>query len=260
MGGADRGSTALGAERRRLILDQLRAEGKVLAAELSVEFGVSPDTIRRDLDELAREGRLQRVHGGALPPPVAVGGYEVRRRRDTAEKAEIAQAAAALAASGQVIILDGGTTALEVARHLAPDLRAMVVTTSPPVAVALAEHPSVEVTLVGGALDKEALVTVGGAAVEALRGVRADLCYLGVCGLHPEVGITTTNLEERHAKRAMIDVSARVVALANADKLGTAGPYVVAPLTELTHLVTERSAPPATLAPYRALGVEVVRA
>ena len=258
--GADRGATALGAERRRLILDRLRAEGKVLAAELSIEFGVSADTIRRDLDELAREGRLQRVHGGALPPPVVVGGYEVRRRRDTAAKAEIARAAAGLAASGQVIILDGGTTALEVARNLAPELRAMVVTTSPPVAVALAEHPSLEVTLVGGSLDKGALVTVGAAAVEALRGVRADLCYLGVCGLHPEVGITTTDLEERHAKRAMIDASARVVALANADKLGTAGPYVVAPLTELTHLVTERTAPPATLAPYRALGVEVVRA
>ena len=200
------------------------------------------------------------MHGGALPPPATAAGYADRRERDLAAKAEIARAAAGLARPGEVILLDGGTTTLEVARHLPPELRAQVVTTSPPVAVALADHPGVEVTLVGGTLSKEALVTVGAAAVETLRTVRADLCFLGVCGLHPEIGITTTDLEERHAKRAMIDASARVVALANAEKLGTAGPFVVAPMTELTHLVTEGSASPEALAPYRALGVELVRA
>ncbi len=224
MGTQSRGPVALGAERRRLILNLLRAEGKVLAAELSAEFGVSPDTVRRDLDELARAGLLQRVHGGALPPPVAPRDYASRRGREVAAKAGIARTAAGLARSGDVIVLDGGTTAVEVARHLPRDLTAAVITTSPPVALALADHPGVEVTLAGGTLDKSALVTVGAAAVEALRTVRADLCYLGVCGLHPEVGITTTDLEERHAKRAMIEASARVVALADAGKLDTGGP------------------------------------
>ena len=260
MGTRERDPLVMGAERRRLILDLLRAEGKVLAAELAAEFRCSPDTIRRDLDELARRGLLQRVHGGALPPTPADGGFADRRGRDVEAKREIARAAARLAEPGQVILLDGGTTAVEVARHLAPDLRATVVTTSPPIALALADHPTVEVTLVGGRVDKAALVTVGAATVETLRLVRADLCYLGVCAVHPEVGITTTDLEERHVKRAMLDASARVVALAGAEKLGAAGPYVVGPATEVTHLVTERAVPRATLAPYRALGIEVVRA
>jgi len=251
----------LSAERRARIVERVRSEGCVRAAELSAEFGVSSDTIRRDLDELARAGLLARVHGGALPPgPAAPGPYAARRRRDVAAKAEIARAAAALARDGQVIVLDGGTTTVEVARCLAPELRADVVTNSPPVAVALADRPGVVVTLVGGCLRPEALVTVGAETVAALQGVRADLCYLGVCALHPEIGITCTDLEERHVKRAMIDGSAQVVALANAEKLGTAGPYVIGELGDLTHLVTERSAPRAVVEPYRALGIEVVRA
>ena len=164
------------------------------------------------------------MHGGALPPAPAAGGYAARRTRDVAAKTAIARAAAGLARDGDVIFLDGGTTTLQVARHLAPDLRATVLTNSPPIAVALVNHPGLRVCVVGGELDKEMLVAVGAAAVEAIRSVRADLCYLGVCALHPEIGITTTGLEERHVKRAMIESSAQVVALASAGKLGGAGP------------------------------------
>jgi DeoR/GlpR family transcriptional regulator of sugar metabolism len=256
-----RTTDVLSAERRARIVERVRAAGGVRAAELTAEFGVSADTIRRDLDELARAGLLARVHGGALPPgPAATGPYAARRRRGAAAKTEIARAAAALARPGQVIVLDGGTTTLQVARCLAPDLRADVVTNSPPIAMALADRPGVAVTLVGGCLRPDALVTVGSETVAAFRDVRADLCYLGVCALHPEIGITCTDLEERHVKRAMIDGSAQVVALANAEKLGTAGPFVIGALRDLTHLVTDRSASRATLEPYRAVGVDIVRA
>jgi DeoR/GlpR family transcriptional regulator of sugar metabolism len=101
---------------------------------------------------------------------------------------------------------------------------------------------------------------VGAATVEALRLVRADLCFLGVCAVHPEAGITTTDLEERHVKRAMIDASARVVALAGAEKLGTASSFVVGPADELTHIVTERAVGEEALRPYRELGIEVLLA
>jgi DeoR/GlpR family transcriptional regulator of sugar metabolism len=250
----------LGEERRRAILELVRTHGRVRAADLARDLGVSPDTVRRDLDELAAAGLVRRVHGGALPAAPPGGGWAARRAQDPATKAGIARAAAGLARDGDVILLDGGTTTLQVAHHLAADLRATVLTNSPPIAVALAGHPSVQVCVIGGTLDKAALVTVGAAALDALRAVRADLCYLGVCGLHPEVGITTTELEERHVKRAMIDGSTRVVALADADKLGTAGPFVVGPLGDLTHLVTERRAPREVVAAARAQGVEVVRA
>jgi DeoR/GlpR family transcriptional regulator of sugar metabolism len=159
-----------------------------------------------------------------------------------------------------VILLDSGTTTLEVARHLPPDLEATVITNSPPIAVALAEHASVEVMVLGGMLAKGAHSLVGAATIEALRSVRADLLVLGVCSVHPEFGITVVELEESYVKRLMIANAAEVVAVSSADKLGSAGPFVIAPLEELTYLVTEESASVEQLDDYRAAGVEVVLA
>jgi DeoR/GlpR family transcriptional regulator of sugar metabolism len=247
-------------ERRGLILERLRRDGKVVAAELSTSLAVSPDTVRRDLRELADAGLLRRVHGGALPPAVGALPYSVRREQAPAAKAAIARATARLLRNGQVIILDAGTTTLEVARSLPADLVATVITNSPPIAVALTEHPRIDVTVLGGSLDKNVHAVVGAAAIETLRSVRADVLILGVCSLHPEVGITVMDLEESHVKRAMIANAAEVVAVSSADKLGSAAPYVVGPLDELTYLVTEQSVPEDTLARYRALGIEVVLA
>jgi DeoR/GlpR family transcriptional regulator of sugar metabolism len=116
------------------------------------------------------------------------------------------------------------------------------------------------VSVVGGELDRDMLVTVGAPAVAAIRELRADICFLGVCALHPELGVTTTDLEERHVKRAMIEASAQVVALAGPGKLGSAAQFVVASLDDLTHLIADRSAPPDVLAAARERGVEVVSA
>jgi DeoR/GlpR family transcriptional regulator of sugar metabolism len=109
-------------------------------------------------------------------------------------------------------------------------------------------------------LAKDAQALVGAATIEALRSVRADVLVLGVCSLHPEVGITVLELEESYVKRAMIANAAEVIAVSTAEKLGSAAPYVVAPLSELTHLVTDESVPEEQLAQYRELGIEVVLA
>lgn len=247
-------------ERRALILDRLRNQGRVLAADLTAELEVSSDTIRRDLRELHDAGLLRRVHGGALPRHGDAAPFATRARRAPEAKASIARRAAACVRDGQVVVLDGGTTTLELARALPDELRASVITTSPPIALALADHPGLEVTVVGGTLRRNALVTVGAAAVEALRVIRADVVFLGVCGLHPEIGVTTEDLEERHVKAAMIDGAAEVVALADHDKLGTAMPVVVAPLSAVTHLVTDADVDDEALAPYRAVGIEVLHA
>jgi DeoR/GlpR family transcriptional regulator of sugar metabolism len=247
-------------ERRQVILERLRSDGKIVAAELSSALDVSPDTVRRDLRELADAGLLRRVHGGALPPVVGARPYAVRREQAPEAKAAIARATARLLRPGQVILLDAGTTPLEVARHLPPDLDAMVITNSPPVAVALADHPSVEVNVLGGMLAKDPQALVGAATVEALQAVRADVLVLGLCSLHPEIGITVLELEESYVKRAMIANAAEVIAVTSADKLGSAAPYVIAPLDELTYLVTEQSVAENQLAQYRELGIEVVLA
>jgi DeoR/GlpR family transcriptional regulator of sugar metabolism len=247
-------------ERRSLILDRLRTQGRVLAADLTAELAVSADTIRRDLRELDDAGRLRRVHGGALPRHGDAAPFATRAGRAPEAKASIARRAAACVRDGQLVVLDGGTTTLELARALRDDLRARVVTTSPPIALALADHPGLEVTVVGGTLRRDALVTVGATAIEAFRVIRADVVFLGVCGLHPEIGVTTEDLEERHVKAAMIEGAAEVVALADHDKLGTAMSVVVAPLRAVTHLVTDAAVDDDSLAPYRALGIEVLHA
>ena len=250
----------LSAERRQAILDALRRDGKVVAARLVEELGVSEDTIRRDLRELAAGGLVQRVHGGALPPAPQPGSFARRRETSTDAKAALAAKAAGLLAGARVVLLDGSTTNLELARRLPADQPRTVLTNSPPIATALADHPTADVVLIGGRLDKAAQVTVGPAAVDFIRSVRADAVVLGVCALHPEHGLSTDDLEEAHVKRAMVAASADVIALATSDKLRAGSPYVVAPVAELTHLVAEAAAPDDLLDPYRALGVMVSRA
>jgi DeoR/GlpR family transcriptional regulator of sugar metabolism len=247
-------------ERRALILDRLRTRGRVLATDLTAELDVSSDTIRRDLRELDAAGLVRRVHGGALPRHGDASPFANRVRRAPQAKASIARHAAEIVRDGDVVVLDGGTTTLELARALRDDLHATVITTSPPIALALADHPGLEVTVIGGTLRRSSLVTVGASATEALGNVRADVVFLGVCGLHPEIGVTTNDIEERHVKAAMIDGAAEVVALADHDKLGTAMPIVVAPMRAVTQLVTDAEVDDRALAPYRALGIEVLKA
>jgi DeoR/GlpR family transcriptional regulator of sugar metabolism len=250
----------LSAERRQAILDVLGRDGKVVAARLVDELGVSDDTIRRDLRDLAARGLVQRVHGGALPPAPQPGSFDHRREAFGAEKAALAEAAIGLLAEARVVLLDGSTTNLELARRLPAGRACTILTNSPPIASALAAHPTAEVVMIGGRLDKRAQVTTGAAAIEFIRTVRADAVVLGVCALHPEAGLSTDDLEEAHVKRAMVEASADVIALATADKLRAGSAYVVAPVAELTHVVAAADATDELLDPYRALGVTVTRA
>src|SRR5215470_16321890 len=159
-------------QRKQHILAVLETEGQIVAKALSRKLGLSEDTIRRDLRELAAEGKLMRVHGGALPASPAVVDFAGRERLAPAAKVSIGRAAAALVKPGQVVILDGGTTTRELARHLAPDLVATVVTHSPTIAVELVTHPGVEVVLLGGRLYKHSVVAVGAATLEAIGRIR----------------------------------------------------------------------------------------
>ena len=245
-------------ERQLRVLEMLRAEGKLVATNLSVALGVSEDTVRRDLRELADAGKLQRIHGGALPRSAVTGTHEVRRRQASSGKMAVARAAVGLVENGQVIVVDGGTTALEVVRLLPPDLEATVVTHSPTTAAALAEHPTVEVIVIGGILHKNGIVAVGAETVEAYSSVNADVCLQGIWSIHPEVGISLPNFEEARVKRAMIESADRVLALASAEKLGTVSSFGVAPASAFTHLVTESAVPDEILDPFRKLGLEVV--
>src|ERR1700693_713371 len=245
-------------ERQALLLQTLRREVKLRSSEWSERLNISEDTVRRDLRELARQHKLQRVHRGALPRSKSLPAYTARQHQAPEAKRAIAAAAAKLVQDGQLLFVDGGTTTLQLASHLPEELRATVVTNSPAVAVALAMHPAVEVILLGGRLYKPAQVTVGAAAMEELRSFHADICFLGVCSVHPEVGLSIEDFEEAHIKRAMIANSAEVAGLVIAENLGTALPYVVAPVKTLTHLITDAHRGDERLAPYAQLGVSVI--
>jgi DeoR/GlpR family transcriptional regulator of sugar metabolism len=246
--------------RKRLILDRLRAEGQVIAKSISHELGLSEDTIRRDLRELAQEGLLQRVHGGALPASPAVADFAGRQLFGTAGKNAIGRTAARMIQSGHVVILDGGTTAVHVARHLSPELRATIVTHSPTIAVELVRHPNVEVVILGGRLFKHSVVAVGAALVEAASRIRADIYFMGVTGVHIEAGLSTGDLEEAHVKRALSSRAAETIVLASAEKLNAASPYVIAPLSEVSGIIVEADTPEEIVGDFRRLGIAITRA
>ena len=250
----------LTSERKRLILDRLGRDGRVVAKAVSQELGLSEDTIRRDLRELAAEGKLQRVHGGALPASPGIADFATREAIATEGKRAIGRAGAAMIEDGQVVILDGGTTAQQLARQLRPGLRATIVTHSPSTAMALMPHQGVEVIIIGGRLFRHSIVTVGAIAAEAIQRIRADLYFLGVTGIHAEAGLTTGDIEEAAIKRALMAQAAETIALASSEKIGAVSPFLVAPVTALAGMIVESGLPEERLEPLAAAGMAVTRA
>jgi DeoR/GlpR family transcriptional regulator of sugar metabolism len=253
---AESGQIALKEERRQYILELLGSEGRVLAADLSSRYRVSEDTIRRDLRELASSGKIQRVHGGALARRAETVPFASRQQIDMESKIGIARAAADMIRDDQVVLIDGGTTNLRIASYLSTECSATIVTNSPPLALALADHPKLSVLLLGGNFLKEERVTTGIETIRRIESIRADLCFLGMCSLHPEVGITVGNREEAYVKQAMIGASSEVVGLISLRKMGTSLPYLVGPASRLTRLITDASDQD-VLNSYRSQGIEV---
>jgi DeoR/GlpR family transcriptional regulator of sugar metabolism len=252
-------SRALSGERRELLLRWLREDGRLRASEVADRLGVSLDTVRRDLQELADAGALRRVHGGALPPrSPGPAGFAERRSWEEPERVSVAEAGAGLLRPGEVIALAGGTTIVEVARRLAPGFEATALTTSPDVAAALAEHAGLIVDLAGGRLHPHARTVTGAAALDAMRAVRPHVCMLSACSLHPAAGLTLRFREEAEVVRLMLGQSERVVALLTASKLGTTAAYPVADAERIDLLVTDAS--DEDVEPFTALGIEVIRA
>ncbi|MBT3068026.1 DeoR/GlpR family DNA-binding transcription regulator [Rhodoferax sp. U11-2br] len=250
----------LTSQRKQLILSRLTRDGQFVAKAFSEELGISEDTVRRDLRELAAEGLLQRVHGGALPASAAVGDMRVRAQLAPDDKRLLGRAGAALVQAGQVVFLDGGTTSLQVVQHLPLDLRATVVTHSPTVAVALSAHQSIEVLVLGGRLFRHSMVNVGASVIEAISRVRADLYLMGVTGVHAEAGLTTGDFEEAAVKRALHERAAETVVLATLDKLGAASAFTVAPLNTLAALVVPATIPDRVFDSLQSTGVKLLLA
>lgn len=249
----------LRAQRHERILGLLKASGQVHAGGLGETFGVSAYTIRRDLDELAETGLLKRVHGGAVLESSVPKTFDGRSGQGLAEKAQSAAAALAVLEPDQVVIVDGGSTGALLVDALPVGFPATFITHSPAIAAALITRAPAEVILIGGRVDPSSRAAVGATTVEAYGRLSADVCLLGTWGVNLTQGVVAPYYEEALVRAAMVDAANTVVALAVADKLGTGGPYTVAPVSALTHLSVETGVAAELTRPFEDAGVRILR-
>ena len=244
-------------DRKKLLLGRLAKEGRIIAKEMSRELALSEDTIRRDLRELAAEGLLQRVHGGALPASPTVANLAARRSMARDEKVRLGRKAATLITRRQRVFIDGGTTHIELIRALPVDIGFTVITHSPTIAQALEPHQKVDAILIGGVLFRHSMVAVGAEALDQIQRLHIDLAFIGLTGLHPKEGGTTGDYEEAAIKRAVIARSAETVALMTAEKIGAVSAYTVCAPKDLASVVVPREA---ELKGFAKAGLELIRA
>jgi len=248
--------TTLPRERQGRIWERLRQHGRVIAADLAVEFRVSEDSIRRDLRELAGRGLCKRVYGGALPmTPVAP--LAQRHREHVERKRTLAAVAASLVSRGQILFIDAGSTNSAIAAALPEDHGLTVVTNAPDVALALIGRPGFEVLTIGGRIEPKIGGAVGSMALRQIQGIRADLCFPGVCAADAQTGLWTLDPEEVVLKQTMIEASGETVLVATREKLIAAATHHTAPVASITHLVVERGTDAAILKAWRVAGTSV---
>jgi len=247
-------------QRKAMILAALKRDGQVVAKEFAGSLGLSEDTIRRDLREMAADGLLQRVHGGALPSSPAVADLTVKAAQSPDAKRALGLAAARMVRPRQLVFIDGGTTCLAMVQALPRDLRAMVVTHSPTIAAALIDHPTVEVALIGGRLFKHSGVCVGAQVLDGIRRFQADLFVMGVTGVHAGIGLTTGDMEEADVKRAFAHAAAETLVLATPEKIGAASPHIIGPATLMQTLLVAGEVGDEALTAFAAAGISVLRA
>ena len=250
----------LAAQRRELLLSRLERDGQLVAKDFAAELGISEDSVRRDLRELAAAGLCQRVYGGALPVSPALADYATRAGVAAESKERVAAARRRLIRPGSTVLLDGGTTALAVARALPRSWPPRSSPTAPPSPPHSSTHPSVEVYLLGGRLFKHSAVTCGAAAAEAAQAVQADMFLLGVTGVHPQAGLTTGDPDEAAMKRTLASRAADTYVLASAEKIGAASPFTVLPLTSISGIITDAATDHPVVAELMRKGVAVISA
>ena len=250
--------------RRLAILELLKDSKVVHVSELSRRFDVSEVSIRRDLARLAEYGLLRRVHGGAISsePAVVDHPYEDKLELRFEEKKRIGRAAAALIQPGDRVILDSGTTVLQVAQEIAASPKGgeqiTAITASLPAFRALAPARHVHLIVLGGIYLPDHQALVGPQTLANLRELHADRLFLGADGLSFASGVTTSAVLEAEVSRAMVRAAAEVIVVADSSKIGQVGLSTIVPLSEIHKLITDEQAPQDFIARLREQGVEVI--
>ncbi|MEO5681654.1 MAG: DeoR/GlpR family DNA-binding transcription regulator [Chitinophagaceae bacterium] len=243
-------------ERHNYILHQINLHNKILSSSLSEQIQVSEDTIRRDLLELAQEGKIVKVHGGALsksfnPVGTPANVYALEEKRIIAGKA------LRFIKDGMFILTTGGTTITELARILPKDLQATFITVSLSAATEFTNHPNIEVVILGDKLSKNSKITVGTETILKIQQIKADCCFVGVNAIDIEGGLMDNDWDVVQVKRAIIKSAKKVIALSISEKINTSEPLKICDAGEIDVLITELEPESAKLQPYRNKGIEI---
>lgn len=226
-------------ERHQYILNRIDQNYRIYITSLSAELGVSDDTLRRDLTELDERGLLTKVHGGAIAKSGIPVEFTDRLNTRIPAKQEMAAKVIPLFQAGDIILIDGGTSNLEVARKIPSNMELTVYTNSFPIVNTLINQPKLELIFLGGKVFPSSQVTVGVSVFQALQTIRPDWLVLGISDVHPQQGLTDPDREEAMMKRLMIERARKRIILADSYKLNTAEAYTVASLGDIDYLVTE---------------------
>jgi DeoR/GlpR family transcriptional regulator of sugar metabolism len=245
-------------ERHAFILHQVNLHNQIISANLSIQLTVSEDTVRRDLQELADNNKLIKVHGGAISLSFNDFHYTTSHVYAHAQKTQIARKAAPLVQNDMFVLTTGGTTLIELARHLSPTLKATIITGSLPVALEYTHHPLLEVIMIGDRVSRNSKITVGAEAIAKIRQIRADICFLGVNAIDAEQGVTDNDWEVVQVKKAMIESAKRVICLTIAEKINSSQPIHVCPAESIETLITELPPNDPRLDPYRRKGIRIL--
>jgi DeoR/GlpR family transcriptional regulator of sugar metabolism len=243
-------------ERLDFIINRLKSNPSVKLSQLSEALEVSEDTVRRDIEGLAKSGLLTKVRGGAIPHSPNAHSFGERIHVSEREKLVIAQKALQLIKPGNTILLDGGTTTYALAGLL--DMPLTVITNNIPVAALLAGRKNMEVIMTGGRILPDSRVTAGAYAIGLLEQSHVDICFLGVCSLHHEIGVSSLDYFECEMKRAMINCSDKIVALTGHIKIGTSETYKICPISLLDTIITEIDAENEIFEPYRQRNIHIL--
>lgn len=218
---------------------EIDLHNKVLSVDLSEQLNVSDDTIRRDFKELVALGKIIKVHGGAVSKSFVEPFNHENLVYAIAAKRLIAQKTLTLFKNNMVILTEGGTTILELAKIIPSSLKATIITISPQVAITFSEHENLDVISIGGKLMKNANLHIGASVVNQLMGLKADLCVLGANAFSAEEGLTDLDWEIVQVKKALINSAKKVAVISISEKLNTVKWLNICSVRQIHYLVTE---------------------
>ena len=247
-------------QRLAKILEMIEREGQVQVGRLSKIFKVSGVTIRNDLAHLEKKNLLIRTRGGAIRPQRVAVDFKIteKAQKHFKEKQAIGRKAAELIQDGDTIILDSGTTTLEIAKNLGQIKELTVITNALNIAHLLADFTNIRVIVPGGILRKNALSLVGPTAENAIKNYFCDKLFLGVDGIDADFGISTPNVEEAYLNRIMIEISREVFVVTDSSKFNKRSFAFIAPMEKIHTVITDKNIPSGEKEKLEKMGVQIL--